>query len=216
MIQTVKNRAATTILNYSQNIILFEDSVPYKWLSKAIGEEDFKSIKLLGPYAVHRYGMFVNDYNTNRLRQRIEQAADMALSQKEITLDQWGLVIETEDPKKAMKLLAVYKRKEKKRERRQQLEDAKIKQEMQAAQNQHEKEVLALKGQIEIKKAQIESAGLVQSAQVQSDGRIKVKELTNEAEPPKQAAKAEAAKEVNKSKEEDKEAKPFPAVAGGQ
>jgi len=216
MIQTVKNRAATTMLNYSQNIILFKDSVPYKWLSKAIGEEDFKSIKLLGPYAVHRYGMFVNDYNTNQLRQRINQAADMALAQKEITLDQWGIVIESEDPKRAMKLLAVYKRKEKKRERRQQLEDAKIKQQFQAAEQAHEKQMTALKGQIEIKKAEIERDGLIGSAQVQSDGRIKVKEITVDSEGQKQADKAQASKEVNKGKEEDRESKPFPAVAGGQ
>lgn len=216
MIQTVKNRAATTMLNYSQNIILFEDSIPYKWLSKAIGEEDFQSIKLMGPFAAHRYGMFVNDYNTNQLKQRINQAADMALSQKEITIDKWGMIIEAEDPKKALKRLAVYERKEKKRERRQQLEDAKIKQEMQAAQNQHEKEVLALKGQIEIKKAEIESQGLVASAQIQSDGRIKVKEITVDAEGPKQADKAQATKEVNTSKEKDNESKPFPAVSGAQ
>jgi hypothetical protein len=216
MIQTVKNRAATTILNYTQSIISFEDSIPYKWLSKAVGEEDFKSIKLLGPYAVHRYGMFVNDYNTNKLRQRIEQAAEMALSQKEITLDQWGLVIETEDPKKAMKLLAVYKRKEKKRERRQQLEDAKIKQQFQAAEQAHEKAMTALKGQIEIKKAEIEKEALIGSAQVQSDGRIEVKKITVDSEGQKQADKAQASKEVNTSKEKDKESTPFPAVAGGQ
>lgn len=216
MFKSVKLRNAAAILNYTQAIVRYKDSLPYRWLLRIIGEEDFQSLFLLGAYAAHRFALFVNDYNTNGIRRKIEQAADMALSQKEISLDQWGLVLDAEDPKKAMKLLSLYKRKEEKRKRKQELENLKIQQQMKEAEQKHEKEMAALKGQIEITKAKIEADGLKASAQIQSDGRIKVKEITVDAEAPKQADKAQATKEVNKSKEEDKEAKPFPAVAGGQ
>lgn len=217
MIQYTKSRLGTDILNFTQDIIQYKniDTVPYKWLKQIIGNEDFETLYLLDDYCAHRFAIFVNDYSVTQFKQKVLQMADMAVSKKQIELDQWGMIISMEDPKKAMKLLAVYRRKKEKKERKQALQDMKIKQEMEAAQQKHEKDILGMKIKGELEKAKIESDGLVKSAQVQSDGRIKVKEITVEAEDPKQAAKAEASIQVNKNKEKDKESKPFPAVAGG-
>lgn len=218
MLQNVKMRVGTDIVNFTQSIIQFKnvDTIPYNWLRKIIGEEDFTALFLLDDYAAHRYGLIVNDYNTNQLKQKVQQAADMSLAQKQIEFDQWGMIIQTEDPKMAMKLLSLYRRKKEQKERKQQLQDMKIKQEMDQQVHNNEMELTKLKGDIEIKKASIEAQGLIESAQIQSQGRIQVKELTIDAEGPKQADKAQGTKEINTSKEKDKESKPFPAAAGGQ
>lgn len=216
MIQDVKMRCGTSILLFSQLIIRYKDSLPYRWLLRLIGEEDFQSLYLLGDYAAHRFALYIDDYNMNSLKQKIMQAADMALAQKQISIDQWGLVLGAEDPKKALKLLSLYKRKQEQKLRKQALEDMKVKQEgeQQIEQMKHKNKMEEL--QMELEKAKIEAGGLVKSAEIQSDGRIKVKEITVDAEGAKQADKAQASKEVNTSKEKDKESKPFPAVAGGQ
>lgn len=214
MVQFTKSRIGTDIINYAQNIIRFKDSVPYKWLKRVVGQEDFAAFNLIDDIAAHRFGLLVNDYNVDMLKQRVLAAADLALKEKSIELDQWGMIIQSEDPKKAMKLLAIYRRKKEKRERKQTLEEMKIKDEMDQAAHQRRMEELTTKINGEIKKAQIEADGLIKSAQIQSQGRIEVKEIAVNAEGQKQADKAEATQEINTSKEKDKESKPFPAVAG--
>jgi hypothetical protein len=216
MIQYTKERLATDVLNITQDIIKYKDSVPYNWLRRLIGEESFSALFLLDEYASHRYGLFVKDYNSDFQKQRINQAADMALGQKQIEIDQWAMITQSEDYKMATKLLSLYKRKKEKRERQQALQDMKVQQQMQEAKHKQELELIQVKGKIDIQKASIEANGLIESAKIQSEGRIKVKEITVDAEPEKQSQKAEATKEVNSSKEKDQESKPFPAVARGQ
>lgn len=216
MVQYTKERMATDILNITQDIIRFKDSLPYNWIRRLIGEEDFEALPLLDEYAAHRYALFVQDYNADYQKQKITQAADMALAQKTIEYDQWFLVTQSEDYKKAAKLLSLYKKKEAKKLRQQALQDMKVKQEgdqqLEMMKHKNKMEQLGM----EIKKAQIEGDALVKSAEIQSEGRIKVKEITVDAEGPKQADKTQATKEVNTSKQKDQESKPFPGAAGGQ
>lgn len=216
MIQYTKERVATDILNLTQDIIKFKDSIPYEWIRRIIGEEEFDALGVLDKYAAHRYAIFVMDYNSDYQKQRVMQAADMALQQKQIEIDQWALVTQSEDYKKALKLLSLYKRKKEKKDRQQALQDMKIKQEgeQQLEELKHKNKMEELGA--EIQKAQIEADALRDSAKIQSDGRIKVKEITVDAEAPKQDAKSIATQQINTSKEKDKESKPFPAVAGGQ
>lgn len=216
MVQYNKERSATDILNLTQDIIRFKDSLPYNWLRRIVGEEDFEALFLLDEYASHRYALFVQDYNADYQKQRITQAADVALAQKTMDYDQWFLVTQSDDYKKAAKLISLYKKKTEKKLRQQALQDMKVKQEgeqqLEAQKHKNKMEQLGM----EIKKAQIEADALKASAKIQSDGRIKVKEITVEAEGPKQADKAQATREINSSKQHDQESKPFPGAAGGQ
>lgn len=216
MIQYIKEKVATDVLTITQDIIKFKDSMPYNWLKRLIGTETFDGLLLLDEYAAHRYGIFVRDYNVAIEKQRINQAADMALTQKEIQLDQWFMVTQTEDYKKAIKLLSLYKRKELKKQRMQALQDMKIAQEMEVQKHKNLMEQINTKGQWDLQKAREEKEGFIQAAKIQADSRVQVKEITVDAETPKQAAKAEATKDINTSKEKDQETRPFPAAAGGQ
>jgi hypothetical protein len=209
MQQNVKEKTATTILNYTQDIIRYKDSIPYKWVLTMVGNETFNGLFFLDDYAAHRMALFVRDYNATAEKQRINQAADMALEKAELEFDQWFAVTQAEDYKMAAKMLALYKRKKEKRERLQKLQELKIQQQTQAQQHAQDMELTKEKGQWALAVAKEETQGYKYAADTQAQSRIKVKELTIEGEPDKQAQKAEASKEVNTSKEQDKERAPF-------
>jgi hypothetical protein len=209
MFQNVKEKTATTILNYTQDIINFKDSIPYKWLLTITGNETFDGFYSLDHYASHRMALFVRDYNATAEKQRIIQAADLALQKGELEFDQWFAVTQTEDFKMAAKMLSLYKRKKEKKERLQKLQELKIQQDGEKAKFQQEMQLTQEKGKWALAVASKEAEGLKYAADTQSESRIKVKEITVQSEGDKQAQKAQAAKEVNTSKEADKEKKPF-------
>lgn len=212
MLQNVKEKMATTILNITQEVIRFKDSLPYKWLLTVMGNETFNGLFLLDQYAAHRMGLFIRDYNAVADKQRINQAADMALQKTELEFDQWFAVTQVEDFKLAAKMLSLYKRKKEKRERQQKLQELKIAQDTQKQKFDQEMEIVKQKGQWALAVASKEVEGLKYTADASAQSRIKVKEITVDAEAPKQEAKATASQEVNTSKEKDKEQAPFARV----
>jgi len=209
MQQNVKMKTATTILNITQDIIKFKDSIPYKWLLTIMGNETFNGLFNIDDYAAHRFGMFIRDYNATAEKQRITQAADIALTKGELSFDQWVMVTQVEDFKMAAKMLSLYKSKKEKRERKQKLQELKIAQQTQAEAHKQEMERIVTKGKLDIEKAKQEKEGFIAAAQIQADSRIKVKEITVESEGDKQAAKATASNEINTKKEDLKEQAPF-------
>jgi hypothetical protein len=212
MQQNVKEKTATTILNLTQEIIRYKDSIPYKWLLTVMGNETFNGLFLLDQYAGHRMGLYVRDYNANAEKNRINQAGDMALGKGELEFDQWFAVTQVEDYKMAAKMLALYKRKKEKRERKEKLQELKIQQQLQQEKFQQEMALIKEKNDGAYRVAEKETEGYKYAADAQAQSRIKVKEITVESEPEKQSQKAEASKEINSSKEKDKEQAPFARV----
>lgn len=213
-IQYLKERVATVTLNFTQDIVKFKDSIPYKWLLKIMGNEEFDALKVLEDFCPHRYGLFFRDYNTDFDKQRLIQAADMALGKMQITLDQWFLVTTAEDPKKAMKLLSLYIRKKLKKDRQQAIEDQNRQHQFNMEEKQADMNLEMERRKTEVMKANIAAQGTIQAAKVQADSRVQVKELTLDGEGPKQAAKSTAAKEINQDKEKTKEQKVYPGGEG--
>lgn len=207
--QNLKEKISTSILVITQEIIRFKDSLPYKWLLAVMGNETFNGLFLLDRYAAHRMGLFIRDYNASADKQRINQAADMALEKGELEFDQWFAVTQVEDYKMAAKMLALYKRKKEKRERQQKLQELKIAQDTQKQKFEQEMALIKEKNAGAFAVASKEAEGLKYAADAQAQSRIKVKELTVDAEAPKQEAKATASQEINTSKEKDKEQAPF-------
>jgi hypothetical protein len=209
MFQNIKEKTSTTVLNITQNIIRFKDSIPYKWLLTVMGNETFDGLFYLDDYAAHRMGLFVRDYNSHFDKQKVIQAADMALNKGELEFDQWVAVTQVEDFKMAAKMLSLYKRKRAKKERLQKLQEMKVAQDTQKQAHDQEMERINAKGQWDFKKAEKETEGFKYAADAGAQSRIKVKEITVEAEGDKQQAKAMGSQEVNTSKQKDKEQQPF-------
>lgn len=204
MIQYTKEPIAVITCNYAKDIVKFKDSVPYKYLQKLLGEDDFENLKLLGDFAQHRYGIFVNDYNANIERQRLMAAADRALDSGDgrggITIGQWGILMMQEDYKKGLRLLEHFKYKEAKRLRAQQIQDMQMQQQNIMEQKKADAQTEQMKGQLAITKEQVAADGYKYAADMQYKAKIDTKQLGVSAETQKILEKTQAEKEIAENK----------------
>lgn len=204
MIQFMKQHIATTTCNYAQDIVRFKASLPYKYLLKLLGEDDFENLKLLGNFAQHRYGIFVSDYNANMERQRLMAAADKALDTGDgrggISISQWGILMMQPDYKKGLRLLDFYKYKEAKKLRAQQLQDAAIAQKNNLALEDAKRKTVELEGQLAIKKEQVLADGYKYQADKQYAAKIDTKQLQTQGETQKIQQKTDAEKQIAENK----------------
>lgn len=209
MIQYIKEHMATVSMLYGQDVIKFKESIPYKWIETLIGEDQMVSLQTLDKVAAHRFSIFVEDMNDTMDKQEIKQAAAIALQEKQITFDQWFIVTQTTDFKRAAQLLSFLQRKADKKKRMQELQDQKIAQTQN--ENLHNMKMAELQFDRETRwgVADRQAQGSVESAKIQADGRVEVKQLQNQAEAPKQQAKAQAETEVERNKKELENQQPF-------
>ena len=200
MIQYVKQHNAIVYLLYAQDIIKFKDSLSYKWLLALIGNESIESLKILDKWAMHRCGLFLNDYNRNIDKQLIMESARMAVAKGTLRQDQFFVIATTEDPRKANAILARMEREKERKERAFQMQL--LQQQDQNAQNQFQRDLTLVKtkGDYDLQKAQFEMQGYLAAAQVNANSKINVKELQIAGEVPKQDAKTDGQKQLLREK----------------
>lgn len=200
MIQYVKEHAANTILTYAQDIVKFKDSLPYKWLISLVGFDTIESLKVLDKWAAHRCGLCIGDYNRNIDKQRIMQAADIALQKGTLTEPEWFIINTTEDPRRAHAILMRLAREKERRDRA--FEMQKIQAQDAVGQRQFEREMALVqaKGQIEVQKAELQMRGYIGAAQINAENKLNVKELQVAGEQPKIEAKTEGQKQLEREK----------------
>jgi hypothetical protein len=211
MIQYLKERQATTSLNYATDIIKFKETVPYKWLQTLLGTETLLGLGLLDNVAAHRFGLYIRDYNSDIDREEVKQAANIALQKGTLTQDQWFIITQTQDYKKANQVLSFLERKKAKLIRKQQIQDMQMQDQMAQKAYEREKDLIVTKGKLEIEKEEKHNEGLRYTADAAANSRIQVKNITVEHEPEKQVAKSEGAKELATAKENLTEQHPYPA-----
>lgn len=209
MIQAVKERLATKALLTAQDIIRYKDSVPYKWVKTLIGDKSFNQLKVLEDIAAHRFGIYCININYQYERARIMEAADLALAKGSLTYDQWFIITQTEDYKKASMLLAHYNRKREKQMRKWAVEDQKAAAQLEAQLHQQKMEQLGLQGQIDIKVSENQAQAAIVGKQIEGQSRIAVKQMQVDSEPEKQQAKADSQKEILQEKSVIEQTKPF-------
>jgi hypothetical protein len=209
MIQYLKEHLAIATLNYAQDILKYKDTLPYKWIKTILGNESFEALQSLEKFSAHRMGIYVDDYNTDLDRQALKNAADISLQQKTITIIQWGIITQTNNPKLGFKILAHLELKAKKKERKQALQDHQIQDAI--AKNAHamKMEELEFDRGTKFGVAEREGQALVESAKIQAGARVEVKNLQNQAEAPKQEAKANADIQVEETKKNLEQQEPF-------
>ncbi len=213
MIQYIKEHQATVSLLLAQDVATFKDSVPYRWLQNMIGEKQTDAIGVLDKIAAHRFGIFVQDINTVIDKQDIKQAAMMALQEKQINFEQWFIVTQTDDPKRAAQLLSYLQRRADKRLRAQALQDKKIEMDMQNQQHANKMAELNFDRQTKITVANIERDGFIGAAQINKDGRLNTQELKNAGALEHTAAKTEGTIQTKKEEANIEQQKPLPNPA---
>lgn len=216
MIEYVQNYLAETTLLYALDIVKFKESQPNKWLKKLIGDDDYEELKLLmdeeDSYSPHRFGIFIEGYNSNVDKQEIKQAATLALQQRTITYDQWFVITQTEDYKKASKLLSHLLRKAEKKRQEQELQALQLQQQAEQAKDERQLQMIQMQGQIDIQKAQLQLQAAQYTADRNYDKTIDSNQLRIQNEPNKQAVKTEAQKDLAATKENLKEQKPYESL----
>lgn len=200
MCQYVKEHLAICTLNYAQDILKYKDSLPYKWIKTVLGNESFEALQAIEDFAPHRYGLYIEDYNDTFDRQKLLQAADLALSQKTLDIVQWGIITQTDDPKLGFKILAHLMMKAKKRERREALQDQQIALNIEQQKHQMKMDELSFDRETKFGVADREAQALVTSAQIQAQSKENVKRIQGEQELPKQMAKTHGETEVVQAK----------------
>jgi len=213
MLQAMKERIATKTLVYSQLIIKFKESIPYKWLIRLLGNETTEALAMLDEFCAHRYSLYIKDYNVDVEKKRVVDAADLALQKGQLEYDQWFYITQAEDPRVAVKLLTVFKRKKDKRDRQRALQDMQIQHDNKMAELGQEKENENIKGKWAFQVASKNAEASKYSADKNAESRIEVKKITVDAEPEKQAAKAQGANQVNEQKKNLEDQKAFPVAS---
>lgn len=200
MIQYSKERIATITTLYAQDIIKFKDSLPYNFLVNLMGNERFDDLTDLDEFALHRYGKFFKDYNSDVAKEELRQAALAALTQKQITYVQYVLVTQTEDFREGAKKLALWQYQTDKKLRAQQVQD--IQMQGQIAQQQHANDMELAQYQRGTLWGEKDKAnyGLITANQIQAKSKEDVKQMTIQSEPAKQDAKSQAAQDLEYTK----------------
>lgn len=211
MIQTQKHRVATITLNYAQDIVRFKDSIPYKWLLKLLGEEEFENSKVLNDFASHRLGITVEEYISQIQKQRLLQAADLALDKGDgrggISIVEYGIIISTQDFYDALRKLALYKYKSDKKKRKQELETIQIQQDNTMAVKEKEDAIQNAWIEGDLKAREITARASMYVADTNAANKIDVKQLGIDSEPTKQADRTESQKQIIDKKSEAEQQK---------
>jgi hypothetical protein len=213
MVQYLKEHIAICILNYSQDIIKYKESLPYKWLMRIVGNESLEYLKVLDKFCAHRMGIFIWDYNRIIEKDKIMQAANIALAKGTLRQDEWFILNSTDDPKRANAILSRMMRIREKKQAEQQMQQLQMQDQIAQKQYEREKDLIMTKGEIDLQVEQIRAKSFIASAQIQAENKVNVKELQVASEQPKIAAKAEAQKSVEQNKKNLEEQKPLDEIA---
>ena len=113
MLTFMYQQYAQKTMLYVQDIIQFKDynTLAYKYLEDAVGEESLDTIQGLGKKALHRYGIFIESIDQTAQRVKLSQRIDFALQNGKITNAQALLVEDIKSPKKAFLWLAYFEEK---------------------------------------------------------------------------------------------------------
>lgn len=205
MPQYLKENIGITVLNYISDIINFPDTLPYKHLQNLIGGEHFGYLLSMKGYSPHRLGIFVHDYNDVANMQAVITAANMALSNGKIEYEQWLVISQMTEPKRAAARLSLLKRQTEKKKRKQEMEMENLRTRNALLIEKAKQDTENIKANAIVSSAKIGGQAQVESANIQARGRLDVKNAAIAAEEDKQSARASAQKDVIREKNNIKE-----------
>lgn len=151
--------ASKTML-FVQDIVQYKkyNTLAYKYLVNAIGEEDLETINGLGKMAAHRYGIFVESLNQTAQRAKLSARIDFALQNGKISNAQAMLVEDIKSPTKAFLWLAYFEEKTTKQVQKDAMQMERQKQQGQQTQLQGMIALERVKGDYRIQEEQIKAA----------------------------------------------------------
>lgn len=178
MFDYIYKNAAISTLAFVNDIIRFKDTLPYNYILNVIGESGIKRLETLPRISPHRMDIYVSSFGTVQDRIRILQDTSVAFQKGIIDYSTKILIDSINDHRQAQKLLIIKQDKAKKQAQQQAQQAQQYKMQEIQAKTQGEKEIVQLRGDLEIKKAQIQAEGYITAATINSQSgqeRVKAK-----------------------------------------
>jgi hypothetical protein len=183
MIMSVLNNYSIVLVQIVQDMIEFKGSKAAKYLEKAIGNKAVTTLRSLKRIPLHKYGIFVESFNTDLERMEKKQQAMLAYQQKEIPYHVYLLLEQADNYKRQGQILAREKKKE--QERLIEAENRKAQQAMQLQQDMNNFQLAKIdrEGEWEVKKQEEINKGLMAVKDRDVEGRIDVTSMKLDNEP---------------------------------
>ena len=186
-------------------------SIIYKVYTNAIGETNMAILSSFDNLSMYNFGVIVMGEMDERAKIYLEQNINMALSQKEIDLEDAIAIRQLRDPEQAERLLVVRRKKRMK----QRMEEAQQQAQLQAESNAQAAQVAAqssmqaeqIKAQLEAQKINLEAQAKAQLMDLQYSYEMELQRLKNEAIIGAQAIRAQNQEMIDDMKENRKDAR---------
>jgi hypothetical protein len=186
-------------------------SIIYKVYTNAIGETNMSILTSFDNLSMYNFGVVVMGEMDERAKIYLEQNINMALSQKEIDLEDAIAIRQLRDPEQAERLLVVRRKKRMK----QRMEEAQQQAQFQAEANAQSAQVAAqasmqaeqLKAQLEAQKIQLETQAKAQLMDLQYAYEMQLQELKNQGAVQAQAVRGQTQEVTDSMKENRKDAR---------
>lgn len=192
MLEKVIKNTCTCSLMFAQDAIEFKQTPTYSFLVNLIGEDSMSSFRSLDKIPQHRYGIFVELFSAEEKKRELEMDARLAFERGQITYDQYLMVKEVDDYKRAGMLLMFYRTKaEKKAEEAAKIQHARAMEAMQAKTN-GELAVIDRKGQWDVRQEDVRGRWYMLAHREKNETDLQKKEKDIISNPQKQMDKAHA------------------------
>lgn len=191
MLDNVGRRVMCTV----QDIIKFKDinKVPYDFMVTALGNETVNDIASLKDVPLHRYGIFIQSFNSFQERQEIKAMTTAAYTMKEISPEQYLLINNIRNPKKAAMVLSYEKRRNERKQQELQKQQHEQAMQLENARSQGEMQVEQMKGQMTLQNTQLEGEYKVKVALIEQQGKLQEMQMKPAVDVAKINAKTEGA-----------------------
>lgn len=176
-----KNTAITT-LAFSNDIIRFKDTLPYKYLLNVVGEDGIERLESLPKIAPHRMDIYVSSYATVQDRIRILQDTAVAHQKGDIDYATKIIIDSINDHRKAQKLLIIKQDKAKKEKQQEAKQQQDYQMQFQDKKTKDEERIVQLRGELELKKAQVQAEGYIRAAEINANARQETVKAKGEVE----------------------------------
>lgn len=165
---------ASKTMMFVQDIIHFKtiDTMAYKFLSDAVGEETLNVIYGMGKKAMHRYGVFVESMNLAPMKAKLDAVLQMAVQKGTLTTSQYLLIDQIQSPSKAFKVLAYMEQRNQKIASQQAMALQQQQGQQAMAIEEAKKQNILLEGQLKIQQEEVKGQYLVKAHTVGADAGI--------------------------------------------
>lgn len=170
-----------TVMNYVQDISKFKDIPAYKYLKNSAG---YKVMEYIGTKdkSPHRYGTFIETFNNDIQLMEIRGRAGQALDQKEISLEQYMVLMSYKNPVQVAMQLAYDRKKTEKKKQEEAMAVLKGQDALAEAAFQRQLKLEDKKGEwMRLARAE-EAKGFSSAAQLNSSARITTEQMKQEGQ----------------------------------